>query len=341
MDTAAHEPDGVTKRAFVWPPRTLDDAWTTTPAPETFSPNALTQAPPSPTRRIVTALAEIESFWLAPTSLPLSRRIERTGWRPDRPDNYCDRCGESIGPYETDEFGCANCRGRSLPWKRFLRLGEYDGFLGRWVIDAKFHRQRRLAGDLGRCLGSAARRAGLQAPRLAVVPVAMAWTRRFVRPYDQTKEIAMGVARELRAPLVEACHRKPRPSQRSVPTCRRRANVRGSFRPRWGVDFIGWTVLLVDDVCTTGSTLLEAASLLKQLGASEIWAAAVAVTPKGGRRKGQSRGDGLVEESSAEDGPSDSDNAVHPGVGEAPERPQLGEAIQAFSENVKFGNAAT
>lgn len=225
-------------------------------------------------------MTQLESFWLAPTALPLARRIEHTRWRADESGEYCDRCGETIGPFETDEFGCANCRGRSMPWRGFFRLGEYDGLLCRWIIDAKFHRQRRLAGDLGHRLGGAVIQAGLAAPKLAVVPVAMAWTRRFIRPFDQTREIAQGVARELQAPLVDACRRKPRPSQRSVPVSRRRANVRGSFVPRKGVDFTGWTVLIVDDVCTSGSTLTEAALTLGKLNPDAVWAGAVAVTSR-------------------------------------------------------------
>lgn len=57
----------------------------------------------------------------------------------------------------------------------------------------------------------------------------------------------------------------------------RAANMRGSMRTTRRV--CGRTVILIDDVCTTGATLTEAAAVLRAAGARRVCAAVIAATP--------------------------------------------------------------
>ncbi len=283
-DTDAPTRDG----GFVWPPvpaAPLEPSVT----PTTTGEADRSVLAPRGVNRVRRFLEEAEVFWLAPTALPLARRVEAGGWAPDGFGAYCNRCAQGVGFGEDDEFGCAACRGMNLPWSRAARLGAYQGDLASWVREVKFARNASLGVELGKTLAGRLRDAGLAGERVCVVPIPMSRRERFVKGLDHAWCIAEGVAKGLKAPLVAGLTREHRPSQRSMPSAAaRERNARGAFRAARGVDLEGWTAVLVDDVITTGATMRAAGKALKPgrrrgLGTA-LWAAAVAVTPDPERR---------------------------------------------------------
>lgn len=202
---------------------------------------------------------------------------------------------------------CPACRNRRLPWERAVRLGPYEGELREMIHQVKFQRWRRLGSDLGRLLAMPLRHALTDAgidPRSAVlVPVPMSFRRRWMRGIDHTLVIARALADALPCPLVRALRRRHRPTQWSVPASARRANVRGAFvaSPARVRRLAGRTLIVLDDLRTTGATLTECCRCLREahrrgvpsgeparpLG---VWTAVLAVTPDPGR-PGASPGD--------------------------------------------------
>ena len=99
------------------------------------------------------------------------------------------------------------------------------------------------------------------------VPVPLHRSRERARGFNQAREIA----RHLGLPIAEALARTRRtPSQADLPAARRHANVRGTFEWRQNVEMKGQTIVLVDDVSTTGATLNACAGALLQAGAAEV-----------------------------------------------------------------------
>jgi ComF family protein len=113
-----------------------------------------------------------------------------------------------------------------------------------------------------------------------LVPASLHPARRARRGYDQAALLAGAVSEQWGVPLVEALERTRdhEPQARQDPE-RRRGNVRGAFRVTRPAAVEGRPVLLVDDVATTGSTLLEAAQALEEAGAT--WVLALAASHGG------------------------------------------------------------
>lgn len=83
----------------------------------------------------------------------------------------------------------------------------------------------------------------------------------------------------MKAPCAELLEkRRETRQQKSLDGGERRTNVLGAFRVIDPETVRGRCILLVDDLCTTGSTLSEAAKALKEAGAFKVIAAAYAKT---------------------------------------------------------------
>ncbi len=111
-----------------------------------------------------------------------------------------------------------------------------------------------------------------------VVPVPLHWLRRWQRGYNQSASLALGLATGLRLPVQKWWLKRIRntPSQKILSATARKENVRGAFGVRSTAALAGRSVLLVDDVMTTGATAHEAARMLRKAGAKRVLVAVLA-----------------------------------------------------------------
>ena len=116
-----------------------------------------------------------------------------------------------------------------------------------------------------------------------VVPVPLHWTRRWRRGFNQAEELASVLARVMKRPRVNALRRARRtPKLAGLSATERRGQLQGAFTPiqRRVSACDGATVLLVDDILTTGATCGAAARALRSAGARRV---VVAVIARAGR----------------------------------------------------------
>jgi predicted amidophosphoribosyltransferase len=85
--------------------------------------------------------------------------------------------------------------------------------------------------------------------------------------------LAAPIARDLRATLLPRALERTRdtPQQAMLDRASRLANVRRAFKAREPSAVSGKSVLLVDDVRTTGATLSACEQALRAAGATEVW----------------------------------------------------------------------
>lgn len=194
------------------------------------------------------------------------------------PHETCPRCAATVGPYTDTSSGCPACSGRSFPFARAFRIGPYDGRLRDAILLTKSAAGEPVAEMLGRLLvearGTEIRAAGVE----VVVPVPLYWVRRWRRGYNQAEAIGRELAAGIGLPQDAGVLRrvKPTPQHAQPSATARRENIRGAFRAVRGARVAGRVVLLVDDVMTTGSTVAEAARVLRDAGAARVVVAVLA-----------------------------------------------------------------
>ena len=196
-------------------------------------------------------------------------------------ESSCPRCALPAGPFADLDGGCSECRGKPLGFDAAVALGRHDEPWRGLCLKLKSDRGAWLAPWLGALLVEA-RGADLSALRAAearVVPVPQHWFRRLQRGYNQAEALARALGRPLGLETRPAL-RRVKPTHHLVglgPKARAQA-IRGAFVARRGASLGGETVLLVDDVLTTGATLGEAARALKRAGARRVVAAVLTRT---------------------------------------------------------------
>jgi ComF family protein len=155
-------------------------------------------------------------------------------------------------------------------------LGPYEGPLRRIVRRLKFDDMPALAEPLGEML---ARHLGPGTPGDWVAPVPLHWSRRLRRGYNQSLVMAAALARYSGRELAPGLIRRTRATAPQTGRTRRlrAANVKGAFQVTRS-SLGGATVILVDDVVTTGATIVECARILRRAGAGSVHAAVAART---------------------------------------------------------------
>ena len=179
------------------------------------------------------------------------------------------------GAPAASEFRCIACLEDPLPVGWTDAWGHYRGSLERLLHAFKFERHDFLDDSLAGLLEDILRARG-DLEFDSVVPVPMHRKKLRKRGYNQAELLARALARRLGARCQPALLVKKleREAQSTLARAQRAANVRGAFGASPAVD--GRSVLLVDDVCTTGETLRACAGTLRRAGAARVCAIVVA-----------------------------------------------------------------
>jgi len=105
-----------------------------------------------------------------------------------------------------------------------------------------------------------------------VLPVPLANRRLFYRGYNQAALLARPIAKHLGVPMdTNSVRRKYRRDMGHMTFKQRRENIRGVFLIKHPETVRGKTILLVDDVMTSGATFAELGRVLKRAGADAVY----------------------------------------------------------------------
>jgi len=205
----------------------------------------------------------------------------------------CLLCEAPVAEREGDALVCALCRSRwqAVPGPLCHRCGQprFAGLACRicadwspglrsvrsavWLEDSARRAVHRLKYDgwwrVAEAMAEAMRGLEPLTGRVSLIPVPLGARRARERGYNQSERIATALGRLIGAPVrCDILHRvRDTRSQTALTPEERQANLAGAFTCRGAR---GLELVLVDDVFTTGATLVSAASALATGGAEQV-----------------------------------------------------------------------
>jgi len=190
---------------------------------------------------------------------------------------YCARCGAPY-PYAGAALAgpCAECVQAPDSTARALDKGRaalvYDDGSRSLLLGFK-HADRTDRTGLLACWMAAAG-ADLWSDADLIVPVPLHWRRLWMRRYNQAALLAHALSQKTGTRCASHAVRRLHhtPQQKGLSRAARRRNVASQFAVRNPAEIAGRRIVLVDDVWTTGATLLSIARCLKEAGARQVFA---------------------------------------------------------------------
>ena len=181
----------------------------------------------------------------------------------------CSICGlPTVSPYTRI---CGTCLDNKPPFDKIRYFGIYEGPLKESIHLLKFQGVKRLSIPLAGLISS------LVSDKYdAIIPVPLHTSKLREREFNQTALIGHHLSKALSTPLImnALCKNRETKLQTDVSGKERRDNLRGAFSASGEIG--GISILLVDDVITTGATVTECSRVLKKAGALKIDVVALA-----------------------------------------------------------------
>lgn len=200
---------------------------------------------------------------------------------PNLKDLATKNCWRCFSPLSLNAYS-NECEACSIfpPLPNSMRfIWEYVGLTRDLIRTIKYRPSVSLAKFAGGILSEAVPQLFERTAWDLIIPVPSSHAMFRKRLFHPCYELARPVSRSLRIPLVHALHQNSKHApQASLPHKDRIKRLRNLFNHSPRLKLTGKRILLVEDVITTGATIVAATSLLKQSGALEVDVVAIART---------------------------------------------------------------
>ncbi len=191
---------------------------------------------------------------------------------PFQRKNYCVVCNSP----NTGGFTHPSCLNNNHPDRLLSAFSYYNRVIADMVITGKYY----FVPEVFAILGALTAEYLLQQNNFTdfvVCAVPLHPRRQRWRGFNQSEVAAKVIAQGLRLPYYPLLQRtKNTQTQKNLDAQGRKSNIKSAFRTPPYFKHIPKKVLLIDDVSTTGQTLLEASRALKQAGVQIVWCISIA-----------------------------------------------------------------
>ena len=200
--------------------------------------------------------------------------------------NLCKSCAEKI-EYIKDECpvcsgvvennACVICSGRKFYPARHFSLIDYSQEVRELLHGIKYNGLKRAVKILSDIAVAWPELSGIHCDLITSVP--MNQKKRWKRGFNQCELIAKTISKKIKAPYENILLEKTDAGKQNELGYRDRfLNVIGRYKVQSKSKFMGKTVLLVDDIFTSGATVNECARILLENGAFQVFSLSIART---------------------------------------------------------------
>lgn len=184
-------------------------------------------------------------------------------------NNHCKICTLPFDLAVGNDMECGECLKSPPFFDKIYAPFLYDGTIIKLILQFKHHDALFLAPTLSNFLKSTLDNHNIQAD--LILPVPLHYKKLLKRKYNQSQILATYIASYIKKPLKASMLTRIKDgSQKGKNKSERQHNVRNSFALSNKKALMGKTILLVDDVITTGATVNEIARILKKNGAKKV-----------------------------------------------------------------------
>lgn len=180
------------------------------------------------------------------------------------------RCGKPLEKAEQEY--CQDCGGHPAAYDQGRSIWLHRAPVPQAVYQFKYHNKRSygkvFALEMARCYGKQIQQWGIE----EIIPVPLHRSRKRKRGYNQAGLLAQELGRLLQIPVNEKAVfriRNTKP-QKNLNDAQRIGNLKGAFAAAKG-QAMKKTVLVVDDIYTTGNTIHRVAKILKMAGVQKVY----------------------------------------------------------------------
>ena len=217
--------------------------------------------------------------------LVLTNRCPYCGRSVDKDETLCEECKHNLPiisgeccKYCGAEKSRCNCKKRKRTFETVVAPFYYENSIKKAVLTLKFDGEDFLAKTLARDMVKTINKCYKDIAFDLICYVPFTVSQGLNRIYNPSELLANNLSEELGIPVQNAMTKlfntKP---QHSMRYSQRAGNVFGIYDIAEDMDLKGKTILLVDDVKTSGATLNECASILKIRGAEKVYCVVSAI----------------------------------------------------------------
>lgn len=185
---------------------------------------------------------------------------------------FCSVCGVPFVSSQVENHPCGSCTLRKRAFHMARALGYYEGTLRLAIQKWKYQERSSLTSFFGEMMGEGFFQYWSPSTIDLLLPVPLHPKRLRERGFNQSLLLAKALSNRTKIPyqkrLLQKVH--PTPPLMELHARERERVIKGSFRVVKKEEVVGKSILLVDDVYTTGATVNECAKVLLAAGANRV-----------------------------------------------------------------------